>query len=83
MFANNDKDNYQLKSKKEYNFGIGILRVCLSFMVIMDHLYDQEKYKRYVYFFYYHIPTFFLLSFFYTFNGDIFLIHYYLSISIK
>jgi fucose 4-O-acetylase-like acetyltransferase len=37
-------------------------------MVIMDHLYNQQKYKKYVYFFYYHIPTFFLLSFFYTFN---------------
>ena len=69
MFTNiEDKNNYQLKRKKEYNFGIGILRVCLSFMVIMDHLYNHKIYRRYVYFFYYHIPTFFLLSFFYTFN---------------
>jgi fucose 4-O-acetylase-like acetyltransferase len=65
MFTNNDKN---IKRKKEYNIGIGILRVCLSFMVIMDHLYSQKKYKQYVYFFYYHIPTFFLVSFFYTFN---------------
>lgn len=34
----------------------------------MDHLYNQEIYNRYAYFCYYHIPTFFLLSFFYTFN---------------
>ena len=68
MFTNIDKNNHQLNRKKEYNIGIGILRVCLSFMVIMDHLYNQQKYKQYVYFFYYHIPTFFLLSFFYTFN---------------
>ena len=68
MVTNNDKNNCQLKRKKEYNIGIGILRVCLSFMVIMDHLYNQQEYQKYVYFFYYHIPTFFLLSFFYTFN---------------
>ena len=68
MLQNVEKNNYHLKMKKEYNLGIGILRVCLSFIVIMDHLYDQKKYNRYIYFFYYHIPTFFLLSFFYTFN---------------
>ena len=72
MLANIDKNNYQIKRKKEYNIGIGILRVCLSFMVVMDHLYNQQKYKQYVYFFYYHIPTFFLISFF------ILLIHYIL-----
>jgi fucose 4-O-acetylase-like acetyltransferase len=68
MMANINKNNHQLKRKREYNIGIGILRTCLSFMVIMDHLYNQKIYKKYVYFFYYHIPTFFLLSFFYTFN---------------
>ena len=68
MLHNIEKNDYQLKRKKEYNFGIGILRVCLSFMVIMDHLYNQKIYNRYIYFFYYHIPTFFLISFFYTFN---------------
>jgi len=61
-------NKYQLNRKKEYNIGIGILRVCLSFMVICDHLYSHKKFKKYVYFLYYHIPTFFLLSFFYTFN---------------
>jgi len=68
MLKNIEKNNFQLKMKKKYNYGIGILRVCLSFVVIMDHLYDQKKYNQYIYFFYYHIPTFFLLSFFYTFN---------------
>ena len=68
MLTNKDDNNYMLKRKKEYNIGIGILRVCLSFMVVMDHLYNQKKYKQYIYFFYYHIPTFFLLSFYYTFN---------------
>ena len=68
MLANKDNINYMIKRKKEYNIGIGILRACLSFIVIMDHLYNPKKYKQYVYFFYYHIPTFFLLSFYYTFN---------------
>jgi len=68
MFTNIDKENYHSKRKKEYNIGIGILRVCLSFMVIMDHLYNRKIYKQYVYFFYYHIPTFFLISFFFSFK---------------
>lgn len=42
MLTNFDKNNYPLKIKKEYNIGIGILRVCLSFMVIMDHLYNHN-----------------------------------------
>jgi len=58
--------NFQSSQKKEYNIGIGILRVFLSFMVIIDHLYDRKKYPAYIYFLCYHIPTFFLLSFFYT-----------------
>ena len=48
MLANKDNINYMIKRKKEYNIGIGILRVCLSFMVIMDHLYNQKKYKQYI-----------------------------------
>lgn len=68
MHANIDKESYNSKRKKEYNIGIGILRVCLSFMVIMDHLYDHKKYEKYTYFFYYHIPTFFLISFFFSFK---------------
>lgn len=54
--------------KKEYNYGIEILRVFLSFMVIMDHLYNKKKLKNYYYILYYHIPTFFLISFFFTYN---------------
>ena len=46
MLTNKDDNNYMLKRKKEYNIGIGILRVCLSFMVVMDHLYNQKKYKQ-------------------------------------
>jgi fucose 4-O-acetylase-like acetyltransferase len=61
-------NNFYSKRKKEYNIGIGILRICLSFMVVVNHIYDRKKLQQYIYFLYYHIPTFFLLSFFYTFN---------------
>jgi hypothetical protein len=54
--------------KKEYNLGVNILRVFLSFSVIMDHLYNKAKLKKYFYILYYHIPTFFLISFFFTYN---------------
>lgn len=56
------------KKKKEINIGISILRVCLSFMVVMDHLYNKKKLKKYLYFLYYHIPTFFLISFYFTYK---------------
>lgn len=54
--------------KKEINIGISILRVFLSFMVVMDHLYKKEKLKKYLVFLYYHIPTFFLISFYFTYR---------------
>ena len=54
--------------KKEYNLGIEILRVFLSFMVVLDHLYNKKKLKKYYYILYYHIPSFFLISFFFTYN---------------
>ena len=54
--------------KKEYNLGVEILRVFLSFLVIMDHLYDRKKLKQYTYLLYYHIPTFFTISFYFTYN---------------
>ena len=54
--------------KKGYNLGIEILRVFLSFMVVLDHLYNKKKLKKYYYILYYHIPSFFLISFFFTYN---------------
>ena len=56
MKTNNKKD--------DKNYGIAILRVILSFMVVIDHFYKNKK--KYVYLLYYHIPTFFLISFYYT-----------------
>ena len=43
--------------KKEYNLGIEILRVFLSFMVVLDHLYNKKKLKKYYYILYYLFPT--------------------------
>lgn len=56
------------KEKKEYNLGIGVLRVILSFMVVFDHFYSKKKKKRFLYCLYYHIPTFFLISFYFTYK---------------
>ena len=54
--------------KKEKNYGISILRVILSFMVVLDHFFDKRIKKKFTHILYYHIPTFFLISFFYTHN---------------
>lgn len=65
----NKKSNVNLmnnKQKKNINLGISILRVFLSFMVIMDHLYNKKKLKKILYFLYYHIPSFFLISFYFN-----------------
>ena len=55
--------------KKEKNYGIAVLRIILAFMVVLDHFYEKKKLKRIIHILYYHIPTFFLLSFFYTNNS--------------
>ena len=55
-------------NKNEYNLGIQILRVFLSFMVVMDHFYNPDKLKKYIFFLYYHIPSFFLISFYFAYN---------------
>ena len=57
-----------IKQRKEINLGISILRVILSFMVVMDHLYNTKKFSHYLYILYYHIPTFFVISFYYTYK---------------
>ena len=52
--------------KKKYNYGVEILRVFLAFMVVIDHFYKNKK--KYTYTLYYHIPTFFIISFYFTYN---------------
>lgn len=42
--------------------GIEILRVILSFVVVLDHLYKGKNFRNYYYIIYYHIPTFFLIK---------------------
>ena len=53
-------------NKKDKNYGIAILRVLLSYMVVIDHFYNKKIKKKYKHILYYHIPTFFLISFYYT-----------------
>lgn len=55
---------------KKLNLGIEILRVLLSYMVIIDHFYINKRIKKKLYnsFLYYHIPSFFMISFYFTYN---------------
>ena len=55
-----------LNTSTEKNYGIAFLRVLLSFMVVMDHFYNKKRKAKFVHILYYHIPTFFLMSFYYT-----------------
>ena len=64
-YLNNKNEN---KKKKDYNLGIGLLRIILSFMVVMDHFYNKKKIKKFLHILYYHIPSFFLLSFYFTYK---------------
>ena len=59
---------FKQSQKKNINYGIQILRVILSMMVVFDHFYDRKAKKRFIYILWSHIPTFFLLSFYYTYN---------------
>ena len=54
------------RTRKNINYGISILRVVLSLMVVIDHFYRNKR--RYISILYYHIPTFFLISSYYTYN---------------
>ena len=69
------------KSKNnKKDFGISLLRIILSFMVVVDHLGDHKINNKYKNILYYHIPTFFLISFYYTakkLNFSIFCLEYY------
>jgi fucose 4-O-acetylase-like acetyltransferase len=56
----------KMNIKKAKNYGIAILRVLLSFMVVLDHFYSKRKYLLNI--LYYHIPTFFVLSFYFTYH---------------
>ena len=60
--------NNSINQNKELNIGIRILRIFLSFMVVIDHFYNSKLVKHYSYIIYYHIPCFFLISFFFTYR---------------
>ena len=51
---------------KQKILGIELLRFILCFLVVMDHLYSEAQ--KYVYMLCYHIPTFFIISFYFTYN---------------
>lgn len=55
-------------NKTDKNYGIAILRVLLALMVVIDHFYNIHLKKGFIHILYYHIPTFFLISFYFTYN---------------
>ena len=59
---------FKKSDKINKNYGIEILRVILSFMVVLERFYNRKRKKKLTYILYYNIPTFFLLSFYYTHN---------------
>ena len=63
-----ENENKLIKKNKDIIIGIRILRIVLSFMVVMDHFYNKKKIQNYHYILYYHIPCFFLISFFFTYK---------------
>ena len=54
------------KKIKNINYGIEILRVILSFTVILNHFYRNRQ--KYIFLILNHIPTFFLMSFYFGFT---------------
>ena len=48
--------------------GIEILRIILCFTVILDHLYKNSNFHRFHYIIYYHIPSFFVISFYFNYK---------------
>ena len=63
--------SFRIKRKFSYYsskiLGIQLLRVILSFMVIIDNLCKRDI-KKYNFILYYHIPTFFIISFYFTYK---------------
>ena len=54
--------------KYEKNYVIEILRVIITFSVVLYLFYNRKKKKNFSYILYYNIPTFFLLSFYHSYD---------------
>ena len=57
--------------KKKINYGVEILRMILAFLVIMEHFFYLKnfKVKRIPFKLRFHVPTFFMISFYYLYNN--------------
>ena len=60
------KNNNNPIIKTKALLGVEILRVILCFTVVLDHLYQNTNFQKYHYIIYYHIPTFFIISFYFN-----------------
>jgi fucose 4-O-acetylase-like acetyltransferase len=72
MIIKNKKDNKNIN--KKINLGIQLLRVILSFLIVILHCYDKSKIKSYLIKLTfrqlgYYVPTFFILSFYFSYNS--------------
>ena len=54
--------------KPLFNYGISLLRMLLSFSVVINHFYEHKKRIKFNNILFCHIPTFFLISFYYTYK---------------
>ena len=67
--------NQQLikKNKKIVNIGIELLRMILSFLIVVYHIYSRDKHdfilNFVLYFLSFYTPTFFLISFYFSFRS--------------
>jgi len=63
--------NLSSKKNKKVNYGLELLRMLMSFWVIMNHCYKTKNYTFYNIFFRhrFHVPTFIIISFYFLYNN--------------
>ena len=69
MLIRNKKDNKNIN--KQINLGIQFLRMILSFFIVIIHCLNQSYKKSYLIIFRllgFYVPTFFILSFYFSYN---------------
>ena len=63
-----EKLNNSIIIKEKNVLGIEILRIILCFSVVLDHLYINTNFYKFHYIIYYHIPSFFVISFYFNYK---------------
>jgi fucose 4-O-acetylase-like acetyltransferase len=63
-----EKLNNSIIIKEKNVLGIEILRIILCFTVVLDHLYINTNFDKFHFIIYYHIPCFFIISFYFNYK---------------